>query len=275
MLGNQGQLGSGLLRGRCPQHWLAPCPKEGSRPRTSPNWNSPTWSSSGLVDSQNLPSRIAEIPQGFIYPARLSREIEVESADDNAGVSGHFTMQPEEVLAIQRHDRSSLASRERENLRIRPRLVGETSRAHGQDIVAQPRKLHDDRLGQILVRKQTSQDLRCLVLANLFFDEVSVAVDEGPSRREVIGAERRVRTKEVWLASALPSRLFQEPHWNPRAHDARRAPADIRTRLDARERIAKLTRDLAQQLSLLCGRQTGDQSLGFLESRHGFRLPRA
>jgi hypothetical protein len=144
--------------------------------------------------------------------------------------------------------------------------------AHGQDVVPQLHQLCDDRLGQILVREQTSHGLPGLVLANLLVDEVGMAVDEGPHRRQIILAEGWVRTKKIWPVGTLPSCLLQESHWNPRAHDARRAPTDLRTCLDARKRVPQITRDSAQQPRLLDWRQTGDQPLGFLEPRHRFRL---
>jgi hypothetical protein len=54
----------------------------------------------------------------MVNPLRQRGEIEIERADDDAGVPGPVLMQPDEVPPVQRHDCATLAGRELQDVRI-------------------------------------------------------------------------------------------------------------------------------------------------------------
>jgi hypothetical protein len=86
-------------------------------------------------------------------PARQRREIDIEGAHDNAGVSGLIVMQPDEVAQVQRDDRPALCDRKLQDVGIRNGPAGVAALAHGQGIVPQTPELDYHRLGQFSFAK--------------------------------------------------------------------------------------------------------------------------
>ena len=110
----------------------------------------------------------------------LSHEIRVESANNNARVSGRFSVQSDEMFAVDRQNRAVARRRKRQNFVIFDSLIGFASFENRENIMAQLAQFGDDRKGKILVGVEPCHDSSGLILPNLLFDFGAIRAHERP-----------------------------------------------------------------------------------------------
>jgi hypothetical protein len=220
-------------------------------------------------DAHELSGQRRPTPDGGIDAARQRVEVEIDSADDDTGVSGIRVMQPDEVPPVQGHSRTAVRGGKLEHGAISQCMPGFPPIGDGDDIVPEATERLDHWPRQVLVGKQAGHRLlRGFVVADIPVDLVAMGADVRPGLYEVLGTERRVGVQEGSLGGTQAPRLFQQPNGNPRTDDGRLAAADIRQRVDARKGLTQFPGDTLKQLRLLAWCQSRQPRVRFGLSSH-------
>ncbi|MDB5321910.1 MAG: hypothetical protein JWN40_3541 [Phycisphaerales bacterium] len=98
-------------------------------------------SATNPVHAKQLSRQVPFCINRDMYPLRLPCKISVEGANNDPAMLGRFSMQSDEVLAIERQNGSALASGKSEDLFIGRRLIGLSGLLNGYDVMAQPPQL--------------------------------------------------------------------------------------------------------------------------------------
>ena len=133
------------------------------------------------------------------------------------------------------------ADGKRQDLVVRHRACRSTSVLNGQDVVTQPRKLLDDREGEVLVRIQSRQS-GVLILSDVAIDLLLMGTHVRPCVGQVLGPECGLSAQQLGLACAEPSGLLQNPDRYPGSYDAGLPAADRRAALDSGKSSRQLWR---------------------------------
>jgi len=126
------------------------------------------------VNARELTAPVFLTHQQAVDALRLSREVGIEGANQDAGVSGRQLVQPDEVPAIERQQHTPLGSREGQDLLVRYRAASVAGLTAGQDIVTKPPQSFRHWQGEVLVGVEVCHPLCRLVLGNLRVDLVAV-----------------------------------------------------------------------------------------------------
>jgi hypothetical protein len=127
----------------------------------------------GPIDTDRPTFHVGVFLQGLGDPVCLAVEVQVEGAQDQAGVLRIASVEPQEVLAIQREDDAALGSSELQQFGIRPPLPAAADIIDRHHVVARPSKNMDRRKWEIFVSKEARHRSICFVLSALGVDELA------------------------------------------------------------------------------------------------------
>jgi len=187
--------------------------------------------------------QLSAYSQDIVNSTGLPHKVGVKCANNDTRMLGSGVVQSNKMFAIQREHRSIVCAGKHKHCVVGHLQVSHTSLLYGQDIVAYAAKLLDNWQWKILICKEASHELSSLVLADLFFDFVSVRTHVRPRIRKIVRSQRRVDSKQLSLASPQPARLLQHPHRDSRANNTRLTSADVWSRFNPRKCVAQIAND--------------------------------
>jgi hypothetical protein len=191
----------------------------------------------GTVYTDSPAFQVVSASQGNVNPVCLSREIEIESAQDHPCVLGIDSMEVQEVFAIQRQENASVSPCVLDDVGIGPTLTAAAHVLHCYDVVAQPSEGFYNGKREVLVGKKACHRSVCFVLSDLLIDGVAMAFGERPCVCQILRSQSWIRLQQGRIACAQSSCLLQNPNRNSGADDSRRPAAHARSLLDAREAV--------------------------------------
>jgi len=118
---------------------------------------------------------------------RLAGEVEIERADDDAGMCRHYIVKPDEVAAVERQDRPPLLDCELEHSFIGKPLIALPKLFEGSDVMSEGAELLGDGEREVLVGEKAGHSSGGLVVADLAVDLLPVHVVVAPRVHQVFG----------------------------------------------------------------------------------------
>jgi hypothetical protein len=113
------------------------------------------------------------------------RYIVIPSADQNAGVDRHDTVQLDEVTAVERQNRPVARDGKGQNAGVRDALIAVTGFLGCQDVMTEFPQFFDDWKREVFVTVQPRHPLCFLVFLDCSVDRFGVRPVIGPSDRQV------------------------------------------------------------------------------------------
>lgn len=112
------------------------------------------------------------------------------------------------MFAVERQNRTVVGNGKLQHLLVGDPLLGFSSLLNRHHVMPQPPKLLDHRERKVFVGVKSSQASRLLILANLLVDLSAMRAHVGPSVRQVLGTQGRVKAQDLRFADISPTHLL-------------------------------------------------------------------
>ena len=215
------------------------------------------------IDSQEFAGKLIAFSDFSGDSSRQRNEIGIERTDNDAGMVRTQAVKANKMATV--HGKNATSSNTANSRTLSSGQLCPALPVSRTVSTSCPRRRSSQRPAAESSRSNTVvppiTPLRWLESARRF---VAMQPHIGPRVGEVLG--RQVDSaKKVCLASAQPPSLFQDPHRDSGADDARFAPANAGNTFDSRKGITQVASDPLQHLGLFRPRHAGQNSFCFDE----------